>query len=208
MPDNNFDPKEKTPANKAGRFVRKNGISILLGIVIVVLFVSPDAKSWVLQQLMRTGIFNARIEGRAPDASGQAVVDFSFEDERGSIQHTSSLRGKVVFINFWASWCPPCRAEMPSIEKLYARLKNNPDVFFLTVNEDNDVAAAHDFLKSEKYSIPVYKTNGSVPAAIYAGTLPTTAVLDREGNIRLHHEGFANYGSKKFAEQIEKLINE
>ncbi|WP_350340001.1 TlpA disulfide reductase family protein [Paraflavitalea speifideaquila] len=120
----------------------------------------------------------------------------------------SSLKGKVAFINFWASWCPPCRAEFPSIEALYSKFKNNPDIFFLTINEDSDPATGKAYLNKEKFSIPMYQSNGNVPGEIYSGSLPTTVILDKYGKIRLHHTGLANYESNKFVEQIEELINE
>ncbi|GAA4799986.1 hypothetical protein GCM10023231_30930 [Olivibacter ginsenosidimutans] len=206
---NNKDvSKEKAPTRKLWQFIRKNGFSMLVGIAIVILLVNPDAKSWILRQLMVTGIFNANISQKTFDATSTSTVDFDFEDEKGTVQNTSSLGGQVVFINFWASWCPPCRAEFPSIEKLYSKFKNNPDVFFLMINEDNNLAAAKAYLEKEKSSIPLYKVEGNVPDVIYSGTLPTTIVLDKNGKVRFHHEGFANYGAEKFVKQLEELIQE
>ncbi|WP_313261610.1 TlpA disulfide reductase family protein [Sphingobacterium sp.] len=75
--------------------------------------------------------------GKTHRFSSLFVLKNEFCDEKGNIQNTSSLRGKVVLISFWASWCPPCQAEFPSIETLYSKFKNNPDVFFLTINQDN-----------------------------------------------------------------------
>ena len=199
---------EKPTPNKSWQFIRKNGFSMLMGILIVIMLVSPDAKSWMLRQLMRTSVFNAKIESKAADISNQTAVNFDFEDDKGSIQNTSSLRGKVVFINFWASWCPPCRAEFPSIETLYTRFKNHPDISFLMINKDSDLSAANNYLKKEKYSVPFYKTNDNVPGEIYSGSLPTTIVLDKAGKVRFHHEGFANYDADKFMKQIEELIKE
>ena len=198
--------KEKPPENKVWEFIKKNGFSALMGIGIVIMIVSPDAKSLMLRQLMLTGLFNASKEKTG--TSNESAIDFYFEDDKGNVQNTASLKGKVVFVNFWASWCPPCRAEFPSIETLYSNLKNNPDVFFLMINEDNDVSAAYKYLEREKYSLPFYKAKGNVPAEIYTGTLPTTIVLDKKGEIRLRHQGFANYGSEKFINQMEELIQE
>ena len=113
-----------------------------------------------------------------------------------------------MVINFWASWCPPCRAEFPSVETLYTRFRDNPDVFFLTINEDNDLATGRMYLDKEKYSVPIYQSHGNVPVELYAGTLPTTIVLDKNGEIRYHHSGFANYGANEFIKQIEELANE
>ncbi len=198
--------KEQQTTNKFWPYIRKNGFSIVMGMILLIMLVSPDTKSFVLRQLIATGFFNASI--KSTDSATTAHVDFNFSDEKGNIQHTSSLRGKVVFINFWASWCPPCRAEFPSIEALYSKFKDHPDIFFLMISEDNDISAAHEYLKKEKFSVPFYKTNSNVPGIIYTGTLPTTIVLDKNGKIRFRHEGFANYGAEKFIRQMEALIRE
>lgn len=194
--------------NKLGQFLRNNGFSLLMGFALIILIVSPDAKLFVLRQMMLTGLFNASIDKDASDTVAGTHVDFSFEDENGNIQNTASLRNKVVFVNFWASWCPPCRAEFPSIEKLYSEFKDHPDVFFLMINEDSDPSTAKTYLNKEKYSVPLYRSVGSVPKEVYSGSLPTTVVLDKKGKVRLHHTGFANYSSAGFLKQIDELIRE
>lgn len=198
--------KEKSTINKLWQYIRKNSITILMVIFIGVMFVSPDAKSFMLRQLMTIGLFNASIDKQATDTL--SANDFDFIDEKGRIQNTSSLRGRVVFINFWASWCPPCRAEFPSIEKLYTQFKDDPNIFFLSINEDKDPNKGKTYLDKEEFSIPMYQSNGYMPKEIYSGVLPTTIVLDKNGKIRLHHKGFSNYASNKFIKQIEALINE
>lgn len=208
MLDNKELSKQKLPANKFWHYLKKNGFSILMIIAFGIIILNPDAKSYLLKQLMVTGLFNAKIDQKDSKKVIQAKTDFNFSDEKGDIKNTSSLRGKVVFINFWASWCPPCRAEFPSIETLYNNLKNNPAIFFLTINDDNDFSTAKNYLDKEKFTIPFYKSNGNVPAEIYTGTLPTTIVLDKKGEIRFHHTGFANYASDEFLKQIEEMIKE
>ncbi|QIH34584.1 TlpA disulfide reductase family protein [Sphingobacterium sp. DR205] len=208
MADNKDLRKEKRHTNILWESIKKNGFTVFMGILLVTLFVSPDAKSWMLQQLMNTGIFNASLEKKEAAAIAESTADFEFKDQHGLVQHTSSLRGKVVFINFWASWCPPCRAEFPSIEFLYSKFKDHPQVFFLTINEDDDLAAANAYLKKEKFSIPFFKATGPIPHVIYNGDLPTTVVLDKNGKIRFHHEGFADYSSDTFVKQLEELIKE
>jgi thiol-disulfide isomerase/thioredoxin len=198
--------KEKTPAVKFRQYLRKNGSTILMLVFVGVLFVSPDAKSFVLRQLMATGLFNASMDRKSSDVP--SANDFDFTDENGTVHSTASLRGKVVFINFWASWCPPCRAEFPSIETLYTRFKDTPDLFFLTINEDSDPGKGRAYLDKENFSVPLYTAYSNIAVEMYTGTLPTTLVLDKNGKIRLHHTGFANYTSGKFVKQIEELIHE
>ena len=190
------------------KFIKKNAFTIVMIIIIGVLFFSPDAKSFVLRQLVSTGFFNAKIDQKDSDDAKTISADFDFTDEKGNVQNTSSLRGKVVFINFWASWCPPCRAEFPSIETLYSQFKDNPNVFFLTINEDSDSAAGKAYLEEEGFSVPMYQSIGNVSSELYSGKLPTTVVLDKNGAVRYYHTGIANYASRKFVRQIEDLINE
>lgn len=200
--------KEKLLANNFRHYIRQNGFTLLTVIFIGVMFVSPDAKSFVLRQLMATGLFNASIDKKEAGTVSNGNIYFDFTDGKGNVQNTSSLKGKVVYINFWASWCPPCRAEFPSIETLYAKFKDNPNIFFLTINEDSDPATGKAYLDKEGFSIPMYRSNGNVPSKIYSGALPTTIVLDKHGEIRFHHTGFANYAADKFVKQIEKLSSE
>lgn len=196
---------EKSP-NKIWQYIKKNGVTIAMVVFFGIMVASPDAKSFVLRQIMATGLFNASIDNKLKDAP--SANDFDFTDESGNMHNTSALRGKVVFINFWASWCPPCRAEFPSIEKLYTQFNDRQDIFFLMINEDRDPTAGRAYLDKVHYSPPLYRRAGHVPEDLYSGTLPTTIVLDKDGKVRMHHTGFANYASDKFLNQIEDLLNE
>lgn len=96
--------------------------------VLLLLIFSPDAKAWFLKQLLSVGLFKAEIKKENP--SNSSAVNFSFPDEKGNIVSSNELKGKVVFINFWATWRPPCRAEMPSLDKLYQQFKNDDGMCF------------------------------------------------------------------------------
>lgn len=190
------------------KYLKRNGLTLLMVLFIIVILVNPNAKSWVLQQLMRTGFFNAGIEQVDGDAARKPVENLSFKDESGSIVSTQSLEGKVVFINFWASWCPPCRAEMPSINNLYEQFKTHPDIAFLMVNLGETQAKAEQFLKEQDYNFPLYTLNRELPQDIYDGVLPTTLILGKKGYLRYHHKGVADYDSETFFKQIKDLLKE
>ncbi len=186
------------------KLLQKNLQTIIWGILIVVLLTNTGAKAWVLSRLMDLGIFNAHIQ----DKPVGELTAFNYRDAgTGMILNTSSLKGKVVFINFWASWCPPCRAEFSSVLSLYNRFKNNPHVAFILINEDDDLAKANAFLQKEGVGLPVYKALDILPAVVYNGTLPTTVILDKDGRIRYHHEGIANYAREDFADQMNEIIH-
>ncbi|MCC8409971.1 TlpA family protein disulfide reductase [Mucilaginibacter sp. UR6-1] len=192
-------------ASALKQFFRKNGLFLLMLSGMLVLLVSPTAKSWFLRQLLRTGMFNASISDKKPESSARQIIDFLYRDENGRTQHIANYKGKVVLINFWASWCPPCRAEFPSVQSLYNKLKDDPDIIFLTFNEDENLSAARTFLDNEGYTVPFLKVLNGVPEAVFTGTLPTTVILDKTGSIRYHHEGMSNYDAADFIEQIKLL---
>ncbi|WP_326983596.1 TlpA disulfide reductase family protein [Chryseobacterium sp. MYb264] len=157
-----------------------------------------------MKQIVSTGLLNSKIE----DKGESAAANFIVSDIQGKSISTKDLRGKVVFINFWASWCPPCRAEFPSIQKMYEKYKDNQNVEFLTINLDDDINAGKKFLEKNNYTIPFLVSNGNIPQEIYNGSLPTTVVLDKNGKIRLKHTGMADYSKDSFYQQLEELIKE
>lgn len=177
-----------------------NGIFIL--ILALILFV-PSAKALVIQGLMQIGLFNPDVQTEKNITN--ASLDLKFKDQHGKVVTLADLKGKVVFLNFWATWCPPCLAEMPSINKLYEQHKSNRDVVFIMLDADSNFEKANGYMKARKYTMPVYQMASSVPEQIFAGSLPTTVVFDKQGRLSFKHEGVANYNSKKFVAFIEKL---
>jgi thiol-disulfide isomerase/thioredoxin len=185
---------------------KKKWISILFYGLLAFFIISPKAKSWLLQQVVSTGLLKANIQKTTPDNGLQQAPAFLFTDEAGKTVSTANLKGKVVFINFWASWCPPCRAEMPDLEKLYEKLKDDNRFVFLFMNEDQDRNAGLRYLNENHFSIPFYVRAGDISNEIFSGSLPTTVVLDKEGKIVLKHEGTAKYNSGNFLRQLRQLL--
>ena len=185
--------------------LRKNWLTTLMLITLVVLIVSPSAKSWFMQQILATGVYNAAIS-REELSNTPSNISFSFTNSQGIVTSTASLKGKVVFINFWASWCPPCRAEMPSLNELYNKLKDDDRFVFLFINEDDDNMKAKQYLDKSRYDIPLFRRSGNVPTEIFNGTLPTSVVLNKEGKIVFHHTGMAGYNTDHFIQQLKELL--
>lgn len=171
---------------------------------LLLLLLSTDAKSWVLRQLVSVGFYNARIE---PATEAASAKPFSFTDDRGNNVSTADLQGKVIFINFWASWCPPCRAEMPALNNLYQQMKNEDKLVFLFLNEDEDLSKAKKYLDKEGFTLPLFTTQGGIPPEIYSGTLPTTVIIDKEGRVVMKEEGMADYDNTAFVGQLRELLN-
>ena len=185
--------------------LKKRWLSILFYALIIVFLFSPDAKSWLLKQVVSTGLLKAEIK-KDSDKNTSEAVTFSYTDAKGNPATTADLKGKVVFINFWASWCPPCRAEMPSLKNLYQKFKDDDRFVFLFINEDEDKNKAIEYLKKNSFTIPLFYSSGNVPREIFSGSLPTTIVLDKEGKIVLKHQGMAGYDTEGFIRQLKELL--
>jgi thiol-disulfide isomerase/thioredoxin len=189
--------------NKIVNWFKRNWKNYLFYAVILFFLFNASAKSWLLQRIMSTGLFNAKIKTEQT-ATISSAASFSVTAADGKIITSDSLKGKVVLINFWASWCPPCRAEMPSLNKLYNDLKDDDHFVFLFINEDERIENAKNFISKNNYSIPLY-FRLNVPTEIFSGTLPTTLVLNKQGKVVLKHEGMASYDSESFINQLKKL---
>ncbi len=189
-------------------WLKKNWTTIIFGGLVIILFVSPDSKAWLMRQMISTGLFNSKIEEKKSDNITKVSENFSVKAESGIIINTSELKGKVVFINFWASWCPPCRAEFPSVQKFYEKYSGNKDLVFLTINLDEQVEKGKIYLEKEEFTVPFLIPNGNIPKEFFGGSLPTTIVLDKSGKIRMHHTGMADYSKESFYEEINQLLKE
>lgn len=189
------------------KWLKNNWSTAILFFFFIILLVSPDAKAWLMRQVASTGLLNSKIS-ESKTASAVSDTHFTLKNEDGAIISVSDLKGKVVFINFWASWCPPCRAEFPSVQKFYDKYSSHQDMVFLTVNLDDDVALGQTYLKKNGFTVPFLIPTGSIPKEIYDGSLPTTVVLDKKGEIRLRHTGVADYSKDSFYSQIDQLLKE
>ncbi|WP_099468957.1 redoxin domain-containing protein [Konateibacter massiliensis] len=123
------------------------------------------------------------------------AIDFTLTDQYGTVHTLSDYKGKVVFLNFWATWCPPCQKEMPHIEELYQEYNlNEEDVVFLGVtnpkteeypnNQDESKEEITAFLEENGYTFPtVFDETGELFQSYYISAFPTTFMIDKEGNV-------------------------
>lgn len=176
---------------------------IFVAIVLVILFV-PAAKATLIQGLMEIGLFKPTIENKH-SAVNVDLASIKFKDSKGNTVTLADLKGKIIFLNFWATWCPPCLAEMPSINKFYEQFKDDKEVVFLMIDADGDFPKAQAYLDRKKYKFSVYTFASDLPKTIFKGSLPTTVVFDKQGRIAMNGEGAANYASAKFITFIKQL---
>lgn len=107
--------------------------------------------------------------------------DFTLEDLNGNKVTLSQLKGKKVFLNFWATWCPPCKAEMPDMEKLYQETKDS-DLVMLAVNVGEDKKTVQDFITKNNYNYTILlDTDGKISQLYQVSGIPTSYFIDTEG---------------------------
>jgi thiol-disulfide isomerase/thioredoxin len=137
---------------------------------------------------------------------GDRAADFSLQALDGSKVKLSDLKGSVVVIDFWASWCVPCKKELPALDAL-ARRYDGKNIVILAVNIDKDRANAEKLLAQVKVSALkiLLDPDGRVAGAYDVPTMPSSYIIDAKGLVRHVHAGFTSGDEKKIAEEVEAL---
>ncbi len=149
---------------------------------------SPSVENVEDQQTLTSEDFDVRLQS----LNGQQLNFVKFQ-------------GEVTLVNFWATWCPPCIAEMPSLQHLYNDYGDKVNFVFVT-NEDRKTIQA--FLAKHEYKLPVYQNLQSWPAQLEHSSIPTTYVIDKKGAIVIDETGAADWNSKSTRELLDSLLAE
>jgi thiol-disulfide isomerase/thioredoxin len=155
--------------------------------------------------LLTTGAMDADAE---PDGETKSFnYDFKIEDLEGNTVDVNELKGKIIFLNIWATWCGPCRVEMPSIQKLYEKVDHDKIVFImLSIDRKDPKNKVTSFLQDKNYTFPVYLPSGELTSQLeQVSSIPTTFVIEPNGKIATKEVGVANYDTEKFQRFIEGL---
>ena len=152
-----------------------------------------------------------RFRGNEPRISGmegQPAPDFALKSSTGENLRLSEYRGDVVMINFWATWCGPCRQEMPLLDELYARYQR-VGFNLLGVNIDDDSRRAMQMIEELGVSFPVlFDARKEVSKLYEVEAMPVTVLVDREGKVRYVHHGYKPGYEDKYLDQIRSLLRE
>jgi thiol-disulfide isomerase/thioredoxin len=134
---------------------------------------------------------------------GEEDYMWSLTQDDGKILQFKDLKGKVVFLNFWATWCPPCVAELPEIQRAYE--KHGQDVAFVLVT-DQEAGVVKTFMEKHGYELPVHYLRSGLPEVFNHRSIPTTYILSGDGRIVSRKTGAANWDSKATDQMFESLI--
>jgi cytochrome c biogenesis protein CcmG, thiol:disulfide interchange protein DsbE len=173
--------------------VNKKGVALLIILVAVIAI-----------------IFSISTPKQTPKITADRTVpDFSLVDIESRQVRLSDLRGSVVFVNFWATWCGSCVEEIPSIEKLYRQLSENPQFKMVTILVKDDLQRASGFMKQNGYTFPVYLNTDESAAKFFGITgVPETFILDKKGLLRHKIIGPAEWDSPGVMENLQILFKE
>lgn len=189
------------------KFIRKNLSNILFVLFALFLF-SPyglPVRAFLIKgvSMVTTRLFDLEL-----DPEERTVVKeyrWQLVNSEGKPLDFRSQRGKVVLVNFWATWCPPCVAEMPSMQELYEDYGDRVEFMFVARDDKEKVES---FVLKKDYTFPVYFERSSPPSELRSNSLPTTYLIDRSGSIRVQKVGAADWNSSRVRELIETLVNE
>ena len=140
--------------------------------------------------------------------TGQTAPDFALKSSSGDNLRLSEYRGDVVMVNFWATWCGPCRQEMPILDELYSRYQR-VGFSLLGVNIDDNSSKAMNMVNELGVSFPVLFDSRKEVSELYdVDAMPVTLLIDREGTVRYVHQGYKPGYEDKYLEQIRSLLRE
>ena len=140
--------------------------------------------------------------------TGKPAPDFALKSSTGQNLRLSEYRGDVVMINFWATWCGPCRQEMPLLDDLYNRYQR-VGFNLLGVNIDDDSGRAMEMIRELGVNFPVlFDARKEVSRMYDVDAMPVTVIVDREGNVRYVHQGYKPGYEQKYLDQVRALLRE
>ncbi len=182
--------------------------SLLWGAVLLALYLAGIFN--FVSSLAQGAVIQSGLVDAAPDSKGDAPFDFNFviKDLAGKKMDFNTYKGKVVFLNLWATWCAPCRSEMPAIQKLYEEVDQSKVSFvMLSLDKDTQREKVKTFVNDKSFTFPVFMSSGYLTEQLQVPSIPTTLVIDKRGNIVFKEVGMRNYHTPKFKKFLDELTD-
>ena len=184
---------------------KNSKISNIIFVVFIGLLIIPQTRQ-PIQVFLQKGL--ALFGPSVADKSDQEQLDtyqWNLTDLNGVPYDFKSAEGQVVLVNFWATWCPPCIAEMPSLVALHEDYKDKIQFLFVSNEDKADIEA---FLEKRAFNIPVHQSISAVPEALNTSSIPRTLLLSKDGSIVIDKTGASNWNSDTVRETVDNLLLE
>lgn len=160
-----------------------------------------SATQWTLLQ---TGLRDADTETEVVRTDFD--YDFTIKDLQGNRIPVETFKGKVIFLNLWATWCGPCRAEMPGIQSLYEKVDKEKVVFImLSIDRDDDLNRVSKYIRDKAFTFVAYMPSGFLPDQLKVPSIPTTFIISPDGKVVKKEIGAQQYDTPEFEKLLEKL---
>ena len=182
-------------------FFKKNWSNILF-IIIIILLLVPQTRTPIQVGLNRAISFSP---SKVAVDERETLEDYNWNlvNLKGDPVNFRSSIGEVAIVNLWATWCPPCIAEMPSFQKLYDQYGDKVNFYFISTEDEKKLQR---FLEKKNYILPVYQPLTMAPGKLQSNSLPTTYVISRDGKIAVNKEGSANWNDAGFKALLDELL--
>ena len=183
--------------------ISKSQRSNIIFLIVIALLIIPQTRQ-PIQVFLNKGLtlFNPSTVKENEQIS-LSDYDWKLKNINGDFLNFKDVKGKVVFVNFWATWCPPCIAEMSDIQRLYDDYKDKIEFVFVS-NESFEII--NTFLNKNGYSMDVYNSLTAYPETFNVTSIPRTFLIDKKGNIVIDKTGAANWNGEKVRETIDGLL--
>lgn len=183
----------------------------VIGSIALILYVTglhTEVIGTLQRAMLWTGLFDADTSKIATTEGPHLDTrdyNFALQASDGTQTTLGDFKGQVLFVNVWASWCPPCIAEMPTIETLYKAVGDHPKIKFILLSMDQNQKKAVNFMENKEFAMPYYFPRSRLPNKLQSQYLPTTFVISKKGKIVYKKEGIADYSSPNFAQWMRDL---
>lgn len=174
--------------------------------VFIVLLIIPQTRT-----AMQVVLNKVRVQLLSPSALEKTAqiqlepFQYQMIDLNGNAITTEIGQGKVVFLSYWATWCPPCIAELPSIQKLYDDYGDEIEFVLLTEEAPETV---REFLEKREYNLPAFVPRMPIPKALYERSIPTNYIIDKRGKVVVKEQGATDWNSEKVRGIVGTLLQE